>query len=108
MVCFLMVQRPTESKRTATLLPFSALFRSLRFRGQALRRQAVRALHRGEGPGFDGHILQKQPGLHRGIKSVGMECELGIGRGIATARQDRLDIERSEETTSDLQSLMRT
>src|SRR3546814_10975188 len=67
---------------------------ALLFPGQPLRRQAVRALHIGEGPGFDGHILQKQPGLHRGIKGVGMECELGIGRGIATARQDRLDIEQ--------------
>src|SRR3546814_18112822 len=83
---FLMIRRPPSSTRTDTLFPYTTLFRSLRgdraedLRGgpQGVRRRPLR----------DG-----RPGLRAGRHHR------------AAHRQDRGD--RSEEHTSELQSLMR-
>src|SRR3546814_19675223 len=80
---FLMIRRPPRSTRTDTLFPYTTLFRSARL---DLRDRQ----HRGIG---DGHLARDE----------------GLERGDDLARDgDRIDaIVRSEEHTSELQSLMR-
>src|SRR3546814_2276909 len=79
---FLMIRRPPRSTRTDTLFPYTTLFRSLRLR----RRHPRHADHARRGKGRD-HAR----GLHRRHP------------GLARTR-----LRRSEEHTSELQSLMRT
>src|SRR3546814_4496295 len=74
-----MIRRPPRSTRTDTLFPYTTLFRS-RFRRPARRRRAFRIRRR---RGLRRHILRS------------------VQRRPAAARQ------RSEEHTSELQSLMR-
>src|SRR3546814_3864163 len=86
---FLMIRRPPRSTRTDTLFPYTTLFRS----GLEAPQSARHDRH-----GFHGAVL---PG-HRALGYPGQ------GRGSAhrvTARQRAP--ERSEEHTSELQSLMR-
>src|SRR3546814_2969902 len=101
-----MVRRPPSSTLTATLLPDTALFRSLRleFGGAGVDRLVDRPhaelvaqrAHLGLGNAA-GHRLDRfvdQPGAVR-----------DAARAIAQMR--RLERQRSEEHTSELQSLMR-
>src|SRR3546814_17999875 len=76
---FLMIRRPPRSTRTDTLFPYTTLFRSLR-RGDPARRC------RRDRRDLRARVLGRQPGRPR--------------------RRDR-DRRRSEEHTSELQSLMR-
>src|SRR3546814_10036420 len=76
---FLMIRRPPRSTRTDTLFPYTTLFRSLRQR----RRHADLVAR---------EVLVVIPPLH----------QVEPGRRLGIARQDR-----SEEHTSELQSLMR-
>src|SRR3546814_10635308 len=76
-IFFLMIRRPPKSTRTDTLFPYTTLFRSL-----------VRVrLHE--------HV---DPGVHPGPY---------LGRPVARHLVDPLPVGRSEEHTSELQSLMR-
>src|SRR3546814_4756747 len=88
LVFFLMIRRPPRSTRTDTLFPYTTLFRS----GLPLSRQAV------------------QYGRYRGsVQQAGRGCR-GARGGAAEQHQDAgmgADPPRSEEHTSELQSLMR-
>src|SRR3546814_5098634 len=76
-----MRRRPPRSTRTATLCPYTTLFRS-----PVRQRTRARAVHGGRG---------------RGTRPA--PASLGVGRG----RRRGARRERSEEHTSELQSLMR-
>src|SRR3546814_727239 len=94
---FLSIRRPPRSTRTGTLFPYTTLFRS----GSALRRQAD-----AEGRAAIAAIAHAQVpivGLDDGAGDRETQSEslfLGRGEGIE-------DLVRSEEHTSELQSLMR-
>src|SRR3546814_2512400 len=88
-----MIRRPPRSTRTDTLFPYTTLFRS-----QAEHQARQRRAHE-VGKAARDQRLQAQPGDHRPL----------VGRKIAGDRHlDRDGAEiRSEEHTSELQSLMR-
>src|SRR3546814_1133111 len=86
---FLMIRRPPRSTRTDTLFPYTTLFRSDVFLD--LEEQERAAQQHG------------QPQEHHQLLAVaGLERVVGDGHGHARGQQ------RSEEHTSELQSLMRT
>src|SRR3546814_6551424 len=96
---FLMIRRPPRSTRTDTLFPYTTLFRSPRRNEHAIgRRQAAqgsapRAVRAAQ-PDPDDHRLRDR---HRP----------DLSRINGQARRDRGSGTRSEEHTSELQSLMR-
>src|SRR3546814_7810904 len=81
-VYFLMIRRPPRSTRTDTLFPYTTLFRSS---------GVATAWARGAGPGDRMHIAG--PSVSQGLPE---DCEHLLVVG-----------DRSEEHTSELQSLMR-
>src|SRR3546814_17706268 len=96
---FLMIRRPPRSTRTDTLFPYTTLFRSgagSRRHGRAARDRADRAVRRLEGPGDDGR--RRRDRRHACLRPRYPYDELDRRR---TADG------RSEEHTSELQSLMR-
>src|SRR3546814_9278274 len=109
-----MIRRPPRSTRTDTLFPYTTRFRAGRFGAvgatgaadveAALRRSAVAAGRQHE----DAH-RDKKPGLHRVPRSI---CDSPSRylrwRGTAGSRGTSDRQLRSEEHTSELQSLMRT
>src|SRR3546814_2337286 len=131
-----MIRRPPRSTRTDTLFPYPTLFRS--FTGGALRRQFLLQRGDRRGLGLAGVAAAGQPRLepifaralraHRVIhlrEAVELALEQfqrvvqpGDGRGVLersgfVALRGAIDgreviPERSEEHTSELQSLMRT
>src|SRR3546814_7784224 len=87
-----MIRRPPRSTRTDTLFPYTTLFRSL----EDLRDERARSVvHRGD---VDGGVLV----LERG--GDGVEC---LRQGCGRIHLERTVGFRSEEHTSELQSLMR-
>src|SRR3546814_6056928 len=94
-----MIRRPPSSTRTDTLFPYTTLFRSLR-RLPFLRHHAVWKLAAGHG-----RRTGRRPGRGRGCADVGQHPP-GRPRG-GYARGGRACAVRSEEHTSELQSLMR-
>src|SRR3546814_3895474 len=88
-VFFLMIRRPPRSTRTDTLFPYTTLFRSRRTRLHAWR-AAISRLHSREAP---------EPANAAAAQLRGRRYRAG-SQGPATAA-------RSEEHTSELQSLMR-
>src|SRR3546814_6727801 len=84
-----MIRRPPRSTRTDTLFPFTTLFRSPRREGGGPRRPDGGAVH---------HLALRR--VRRGAGAA----EEGVGQGVARDDRGRL---RSEEHTSELQSLMR-
>src|SRR3546814_5658558 len=105
-----MIRRPPRSTRTDTLLPYTTLFRSDAERGAAGRAGRVGevlgpdrvvgleiACHVRE---VDGHVDQVFP-----ARAAGPEHRAYIGEHRARLRGDVVG--RSEEHTSELQSLMR-
>src|SRR3546814_3987031 len=90
-----MIQRPPRSTRTATLFPSTTFFRSVVNRGAALG-VALGGEHAG------GLVEHEQAGGARRFDRIAVD-------GDAVERDDecRGRIERSEEHTSELQSLMR-
>src|SRR3546814_4588662 len=100
-----MIRRPPRSTRTDTLFPYTTLFRS--FAVLAVDRDAGDALQRfGEvGVGEFADILGRD-----GIDDA-LRIALDIGRcrkaGADTGDDDHIAVGRSEEHTSELQSLMR-
>src|SRR3546814_7837010 len=92
---FLMIRRPPRSTRTDTLFPYTTLFRSQR---------SERAGDRGA----------KKDQEHRGARNLGCEVAAKIeghnrrpGHGGEAGQHARRQPRRSEEHTSELQSLMR-
>src|SRR3546814_7616492 len=92
-ICFCMRRPPPRSTRTYPLFPYRTLFRSQHARGRAALACG------GEGRGH--HVLDQLLGQGRG---VGDQRVLAAGLGDQGA--DRT-VARSEEHTSELQSLMR-
>src|SRR3546814_1424628 len=82
-VFFLMIRRPPRSTRTDTLFPYTTLFRSLRYGVYHQRR--TDSYHCAES---DPWQITLHPGFHCSSNVLGL-------------------IQRSEEHTSELQSLMR-
>src|SRR3546814_11976061 len=80
--CFLMIRRPPRSTRTDTLFPYTTLFRSPQLQGSTIDNAA-----RG------GYVLQEVEGAQVTLVSTGSEVSICV--------------ERAEEHTSELQSLMR-
>src|SRR3546814_10475122 len=90
-----MIRRPPRSTRTDTLFPYTTLFRSLiSGRGAALRQ---RAKHDGEHRGHADEGDHHQQSLHDPPPHAGLPLQLPSHGRLA----------RSEEHTSELQSLMR-
>src|SRR3546814_8208212 len=96
-----MIRRPPRSTLTDTLFPYTTLFRSLQHRETGLRGGArwrlgqVSPLPRPAGP------IGHDPPLRRPVRALDLHTP---GRDHAGRRRDH---PRSEEHTSELQSLMR-
>src|SRR3546814_2596204 len=100
-----MIRRPTRSTRTDTLLPYTTLFRSLR-PGCGVRLEGRRA----EGiAGVEVSRFQSLPEpalpLRGGSMREGIRCHPAAPLALQGVVADRAG--RSEEHTSELQSLMR-
>src|SRR3546814_2406552 len=109
-----MIRRPPRSTRTDTLFPYTTLFRSRMGGAAGQQRLVERLLHRVEHAGFRlrqvaGEITQ-EGGLGQAAL-VAVEDDAGTGRrrriGLGQRRVILVGIRRSEEHTSELQSLMR-
>src|SRR3546814_19478176 len=94
---FLMIRRPPRSTRTDTLFPDTTLFRSARngrgLAGTAIGRQA------------GGHFAGDSDSLRR--RGAGQSHRLESAGRVHRLQLPLLQDERSEEHTSELQSLMR-
>src|SRR3546814_15970020 len=92
MIFFLMIRRPPRPTPTDTLVPYTTLFRS----GPAVAgRDPLRSHH--------GQLSPRRRDPFRGS----VRAELSYGRGIRDRASRRGRADRSEEHTSELQSLMR-
>src|SRR3546814_4597014 len=89
-IMFLMIRRPPRSTRTDALFPYTTLFRSPRRLGVARRCAALRVVERPRGGGGSGAQADRARSSPHRLR----------------ARPRRLPF-RSEEHTSELQSLMR-
>src|SRR3546814_7079072 len=95
-----MIRRPPRSTRTATLLPYTTLFRSIR--GRALRPRNLAA----RGP-VDHQGLAGRPGGQFDVPQDRAQLQSQHGHGRQGDGTDELvPLNRSEEHTSELQSLM--
>src|SRR3546814_975340 len=88
---------PPRSKRTDTLFPYTTLFRSLLLLGRRRHPDTDRA----EDP--DQRLRRADRRRRREVRGD----QHGIGRPLSRRRAARGDLRRSEEHTSELQSLMR-
>src|SRR3546814_9950190 len=96
-----MIRRPPKSTRTDTLFPYTTLFRSYR--------QTTAGLHRGAPPQREYgacRSLALEAGT-RGARSILRLIARCIDRSTCARRQSGAGTARSEEHTSELQSLMR-
>src|SRR3546814_5340867 len=115
-----MIRRPPRSTRTDTLFPYATLFRSARRAAchAARRRRAGRRIEPIRTPGYPGESAEGRARHHAGSFARRSGAALrpftdplfAVGHTIAGAssRQSLADVrKRSEEHTSELQSLMR-
>src|SRR3546814_2339075 len=95
-----MIRRPPRSTRTYTLFPYTTLFRSRRHRGLRVPRRRAQGVAAEEirpaRTGAGGCVVDRLRARHGG--------RVGAG-GLGICRMGRA--QRSEEHTSELQSLMR-
>src|SRR3546814_4457446 len=91
-----MIRRPPRSTRTDTLFPYTTLFRSQEKAVRLVRHD----LFKGGGGGQNGH---PRPGIHQIAKDVALDAIID-GDDV---RRIGACLIRSEEHTSELQSLMR-
>src|SRR3546814_19062264 len=98
-VFLLMIRRPPRSTRTDTLFPYTTLFRSDHHVGrQAILKAAIRG-HRHPGGHHHGHAIARQDARAQpAFGRPALDHRLPVAPGAG---------ERSEEHTSELQSLMR-
>src|SRR3546814_9024213 len=95
-----MIRRPPRSTRTDTLFPYTTLFRSL----------MIKAAHGGGGKGM--RIVRSLDEFLPSLESCQREAKSAFGRDRVlleryTESPRHIEIQRSEEHTSELQSLMR-
>src|SRR3546814_5186587 len=97
-----MIRRPPRSTRTDTLFPYTTLFRSPGIAVSGWRRGPVQLLRReGFYEGFGPGLFHEHGGTHvdKDVNSCGFRKQPAQAKGT--------EIMRSEEHTSELQSLMR-
>src|SRR3546814_1421179 len=99
-----MIRRPPRSTRTDTLCPYTTLFRSRDGQAWAKAAQAEIAMIKVAGPHMALKIADDAIQAHGG---AGVADDFGLARAYAHLRTMRLVDGRSEEHTSELQSLMR-
>src|SRR3546814_7886807 len=91
---FLFLRRPPRSTRTATLCPYTTLFRSPALRQCAAIARRITCFPDRQAEGVDAHL------------AVGAD-RIAFGRQQGSHRRLVVGHDRSEEHTSELQSLMR-
>src|SRR3546814_8081837 len=108
-----MIRRPPRSTRTDTLFPYTTLFRSGAAAGRR-RGGAAAGLCRSVGARSARTVRLPPPGALHGADAQGARARHGIaaadarrGGGALSARGGGGAAQRSEEHTSELQSLMR-
>src|SRR3546814_8220193 len=107
-----MIRRPPRSTRTDTLFPYTTLFRSTRAAAagggggmrRAARCQSSLVEHRRQR--FPHMITQRRLRPRHRVQVVVLEVA-AIGGDRFEQERQQCDVERSEEHTSELQSLMR-
>src|SRR3546814_7346745 len=104
-----MIRRPPRSTRTDTLFPYTTLFRSVVLRPVALPGAVdagVAVLH----PGLHHRRAPRPAREHRPTQRIAVAAVdhlLAAGRAVRGAQLASQRADRSEEHTSELQSLMR-
>src|SRR3546814_2240187 len=93
-----MIRRPPRPTRTDTLFPYTTLFRSGSRADHRLRPEQLRAEH----PHRRAHPPEREP-----ANPAAPERSADVGEPGQEPRAHRLSPTRSEEHTSELQSLMR-
>src|SRR3546814_10892593 len=93
-----MIRRPPRSTRTVTLLPYTTLFRARVLEGHFLPGSPLRQRR------TDQLVVQ---GMARLVRLVGADDRVAGQVQVAHRVEDLVAPERSEEHTSELQSLMR-
>src|SRR3546814_3134821 len=102
-----MIRRPPRSTRTDTLFPYTTLFRSSRRRDQPNARQGRNPVQSGGGRLCrKGRADRQGTGNLRSLEA-GVEEAGAAFRGYRCHWRQMADRNRSEEHTSELQSLMR-
>src|SRR3546814_2680169 len=100
-----MVRRPPRSTRTDTLFPYTTLFRSIRMGDQPARGRRFRFVQR---PERNRAVAQAEAGdAGRFSDGGGDDAGLELPQIGAEADLAGSELRRSEEHTSELQSLMR-
>src|SRR3546814_4249529 len=108
-----MIRRPPRSTRTDTRFPYTTLFRSRkRFggnlaAGRAGQLERVIALASTDFHGYGYRAEEGDPAPERGFEPGPLGLDIGIKHPQAVERTFGRNTERSEEHTSELQSLMR-
>src|SRR3546814_3981768 len=106
-----MIRRPPRSTRTDTLFPYTTLFRSYRPPGAARRSLWTFQGKMGGDPpdlGIAPRFRQAETGCHPELSDAD-QCPVANGGGGHGRAGDRVGAQqRSEEHTSELQSLMRS
>src|SRR3546814_5309559 len=93
-----MIRRPPRSTRTDTLFPYTTLFRSIHWVAAQREQQCAVVAHRSE------DHEQRKYGTDRRVRYADHAAALGV---VASENQQARNRPRSEEHTSELQSLMR-
>src|SRR3546814_9585783 len=104
-VFFLMIRRPPISTRTDTLFPYTTLFRSLIIRGTTPPEHPYGHSTIGSMADLDAASLDDVKNWFRTY--YGPSNAVLVLAGDITPAEARAKVERSEEHTSELQSLMR-
>src|SRR3546814_7859276 len=97
MFFFLRIRRPPRSTRTDTLFPYTTLFRSM-----ISKRQATKSSRSSSLESRPAKIPSRSPATIRISPTDGM-----VGDRLRSGDDDGVGLARSEEHTSELQSLMR-
>src|SRR3546814_9711870 len=116
-----MIRRPPRSTRTDTLFPYTTLFRSphqgdgagkgVDHRAGALEGLRLAAAHDGEGAVLGAGLAAGDGGVDEGdapLLAGGGQLARHLGRGGGVVDENAARGHRSEEHTSELQSLMRS
>src|SRR3546814_6905018 len=111
MFFFLMIRRPPRSTRTDTLFPYTTLFRSVPgfAQGNGDGTLRIRLINLGINPLRKGDVMvtSGSGGLYRSGTPMAVLTEILRDGAVARVLSDPSDTDRSEEHTSELQSLMR-